>query len=42
VVQERLGHANIATTLAVYSHTTENMQHDAAETVAAMLANPGR
>jgi integrase len=34
VVQERLGHANIAITLDVYSHTVESMQREAAETIA--------
>ncbi len=31
VVQERLGHANIQTTLNIYSHVTPGMQHSAAE-----------
>jgi len=34
VVQERLGHANVGITLNVYSHVTDSMQDDAAETVA--------
>ena len=31
VVQERLGHSNIAITLQTYTHPTEQMQRDAAE-----------
>lgn len=38
VVQERLGHATIATTLDRYSHVIEGMDRDAAETVAALIA----
>jgi len=34
VVQERLGHANISTTLNTYSHVTEAMQAEAAEEIA--------
>jgi integrase len=30
IAQERLGHASIATTLDLYSHVTDTMQHDAA------------
>lgn len=30
IVQERLGHANIAMTLDLYFHVTANMQRDAA------------
>jgi integrase len=37
VVQERLGHATIATTLDRYSHVIEGMDRDAAETVAALI-----
>ena len=38
VVQERLGHANIAMTLDRYSHVTEGLQRDAAESIAAVVA----
>ncbi|MBS3902732.1 MAG: tyrosine-type recombinase/integrase, partial [Dethiobacter sp.] len=31
IVQERLGHANIATTLDLYSHVTPGLQSEAAE-----------
>jgi integrase len=34
VVQERLGHSNIAITLGIYSHVLEEMDEDAAEKVA--------
>lgn len=37
VVQERLGHANIAITLGIYSHVTATLHDEAAETVAGML-----
>jgi len=37
VVQERLGHANIAMTLDRYSHVTEGLQRDAAESIAAAV-----
>jgi integrase len=37
VVQERLGHATIGITLGFYSHTTQSLHSDAAETVAAAL-----
>ena len=33
VVQERLGHANIGTTLDVYSHISPHMRSDAAEKI---------
>jgi integrase len=33
VVQERLGHSNIAITLDTYSHVMPNMQADAAATI---------
>lgn len=36
VVQERLGHSDIAVTLNVYSHTIPAMDQEAAETVAAL------
>jgi hypothetical protein len=39
VVQERLGHATIAITLDTYSHAIPAMQEDAAETIAALLAD---
>jgi integrase len=38
VVQERLGHANIAVTLQTYSHVLPTMHDDAAATVASLLA----
>jgi integrase len=38
VVQERLGHSNIAVTLDTYSHVAPVMHQQAAETVAALLA----
>jgi integrase len=37
VVQERLGHSTIGTTLGIYSHVTEGMQQDAAESVAGLF-----
>ena len=37
VVQERLGHANIAITLGVYSHVAPSLHDEAAETVAGLL-----
>ena len=37
IVQERLGHANIAMTLDLYSHVTPDMQRQAAETLEAAL-----
>lgn len=37
VVQERLGHATISTTMDIYSHVLPGMQESAAELVAAML-----
>ncbi len=37
VVQERLGHSNIAITLDTYSHVIPSMQSDAAERVAALV-----
>jgi integrase len=43
VVQERLGHANIAITLDTYSHVTAGLHEEAAEDVAAMflpVSNP--
>ncbi len=37
VVQERLGHASASITLDIYSHVTEGMDRDAANTVAALF-----
>jgi integrase len=37
VVQERLGHSTIATTLDIYSHVTASMQEDAASRLDAAL-----
>jgi integrase len=37
VVQERLGHSNIAITLQIYSHVMPTMHDDAAATVAALI-----
>ena len=37
VVQERLGHANIAVTLQTYSHVLPTMHDEAAERVAGLL-----
>jgi len=37
VVQERLGHASATITLDIYSHVTEGMDRDAANTVAALF-----
>jgi integrase len=37
VVQERLGHSNIAITLQTYSHVMPTMHDDAAATVAALI-----
>jgi integrase len=37
VVQERLGHSSIATTMNVYSHAMPGMQSEAAEQVSAMI-----
>jgi integrase len=39
VVSERLGHSTIAITLDTYSHVLPSMQHEAAETVAALVAS---
>jgi integrase len=33
VAQERLGHANVAITLDIYSHVSANMQSDTAERI---------
>jgi integrase len=38
IVQERLGHANIAMTLDLYSHVSADMQRDAADRLDALLA----
>ncbi len=37
VVQERLGHSNISTTMNIYSHVTPTMQQDAAARLAALI-----
>jgi integrase len=37
IVQDRLGHANVAITLNVYSHVSPQMQSDAADRVAALI-----
>lgn len=41
VVQERLGHSNIAITLDIYSHVIPAMQTDAADRVAALITGGG-
>jgi integrase len=38
IVQERLGHANIAMTLDLYSHVSADMQRDAADALEATIA----
>lgn len=38
VVQERLGHSNISTTMNIYSHVTPTMQRDAVDRLRAMLS----
>ena len=38
VVQERLGHSNISTTMNIYSHVTPTMQRDAAARLAALIS----
>ena len=40
VVQERLGHATIAITLATYSHTSPQLQRDAATKLGSMILPP--
>jgi len=40
VVQERLGHANIITTLTVYSHVLDTMQDKAAEAADSLVSCP--
>jgi integrase len=42
VVQERLGHADIGTTLNVYSQVTEGLHGDAANLVAGLIAGDVR
>jgi integrase len=42
VVQERLGHADIAMTMNLYSHVTQDMQRDASDQLDAALANTGQ
>jgi integrase len=39
IVQERLGHANIAMTLDLYSHVTSDMQRHAADALEAKIAS---
>lgn len=39
VVQERLGHSNISTTMNIYSHVTPTMQRDAVSRLADMLGS---
>ena len=39
VVQERLGHSTITTTMNIYSHVTPTMQKAAADRFAAHLGN---
>jgi integrase len=41
VVQDRLGHSTVAITLNVYSHVTAQLQIDAADAVAALIAGRG-
>jgi integrase len=38
VVQERLGHSNISTTMNIYSHVTPTMQRDAVERLSMLLS----
>jgi len=40
VVQERLGHASILTTLTVYSHVLDTMQDEAAEKAGGIVTIP--
>jgi integrase len=42
VMQERLGHKDISTTLDVYAHVLPSMQQDAAQRLSAALARPRR
>jgi integrase len=37
VVQERLGHANVAITLAIYSHTSPDLQREAAAKIGSLI-----
>jgi site-specific recombinase XerD len=37
VVQERLGHSQISTTMNIYSHVTPTMQRDAVDRLAGLL-----
>ena len=41
VVQERLGHANIAITMDIYSHVLPDLQESAADFVAALVDTAG-
>jgi integrase len=40
VIQDRLGHARIETTLNIYSHSLPSMQKDAADKIGALLKQP--
>ncbi|HXH57089.1 hypothetical protein [Iamia sp.] len=42
VVRERLGHATVAFTVDVYSHTVPALQEEAADRVAALILKPIR
>ena len=41
VVQQRLGHKNIAVTLDIYAHALPSMQQDAARRLGALLHGKG-
>ena len=42
VVQERLGHSDVATTLSIYTHVTKAMDRQAAEKIDQMFASAGK
>lgn len=42
VVSERLGHATVGITLDLYSHLTDSLNKEAAETIAALVNVPGQ
>lgn len=42
VVSERLGHATVGITLDLYSHVTDSLDKEAAETIAALVNVPGQ
>jgi integrase len=42
VVSSRLGHAKVATTYDIYLHTPQDLEDEAAERRAALLAHPTR